>query len=471
MTQVPSAKPRSCAKPASAHGLSIKHANAAGIDVGSKSHFVAIGARRAGPKPHDNVREFGCCTQALLELCAWLKDCGIDTVALESTGVYWVALYELLQAHGFDVWLVDAKSVRHVKARKSDVLDCQWLQQLHSFGLLTKAHRPDAPVCALRELVRLREVTLEERARHAQRMQKALSQMNLQLQSVLSDVCGATGLQIIRAIVGGQHEAQELAKLRNYRVKASAHQLSQALTGSYSPTHLYSLAHELRAYDFCSAQVAALDQEIAQALQAFAQHNKALVAHANKGRRKNTPGFEARAMLLAAWGVDLTLVPGIDAGTALKIFAELGPHLGRFASAKQFCSWLGLSPGTCISGGKRLSGRTKRIPNRVARALKMSAMGLSRSKCAMGEFYRRASLRMGSAKAIVATAHKLARIVYAMLSGQQEFAKEQLQRHSQRLEMRRLRALQQRAAELGMELVARAVRTPQTTTPIPAAPV
>ncbi len=381
-----------------------------------------------------------------------------------------MALYELLQAHGFDVWLVDAKSVRHVKARKSDVLDCQWLQQLHSFGLLTKAHRPSAEVCELRELVRLREVTLEERARHAQRMQKALSQMNLQLQSVLSDVCGATGLQIIRAIVAGQRDPQELAKLRNYRVKASEQQLQQALTGSYSAAHLYSLAHELRAYDFCSAQITTLDQAIAQALQAFAVHDKDLVAHANKGRRKNTPGFEARAMLLAAWGVDLTLAPGIDAGTALKLFAELGPHLGRFASAKQFCSWLGLSPGTCISGGKRLSGRTKRIPNRVARALKLSAMGLSRSRCAMGDFYRRAALRMGSAKAIVATAHKLARIVYAMLSGQQEFAMEQLQRHSQRLQKRRLKALQHRAAELGMELVPRTVCTPQADALTPTTP-
>ena len=436
--------------------LSIKHPNAAGIDIGGASHYVAVPADRvrAGEQA---VREFGPHTEDLNAVADWLVSCGIDTVALESTGVYWIALYELLQARGFDVWLVDAKSVRHVKARKSDVLDCQWLQQLHSFGLLRKAHRPDAAVCAVREMSRLRDITVEERARHTQRMQKALTQMNVQLTNVITDITGETGLKIIRAIVGGERDRKVLAAMRNYRVHASAETIGKALEGRWSREHLFSLAHELKAYDFAGEQIARLDSEIDVLLGSMKVFDKTPEAHANKGRRKNTPAFDGRRALLNVCGVDLTQVPGIDVGTALKIVSELGGNLARFETAKRFCSWLGLCPGTRISGNKRLSGASKRIPNRVSRALKLAAHGLTRSRCAMGAYYRTLCLRMGSPKAITAVAHKLARIVYAMLTGQASYVKEDQAAHDKRYRERAIRSLQRRAQELGMTLSANTV--------------
>lgn len=342
--------------------LSIKHPNAAGIDIGGKSHYVAVPPDRVG-KGESAVREFGPHTEDLVAIANWLCACRIDTVALELTGVYWIALYELLQAHGFDVWLLDAKSVRHVKARKSDVLDCQWLQQLHSFGLLCKAHRPDEQVCALREMPRLRDITINERARHTQRMQKALTQMNVQLANVITDITGETGMKIIRAIVLGERDRMVLAQMRNYRIHASTEQIAKALEGRWSREHLFSLDHELKAYDFASEQIERLDAEIKVLLDAMRAFDKTPAANANKGHRKNTLAFDGRQALMNWCGVDLTEVPGIDVGTAMKILSELGRSLTRFDTVKHFCSWLGLCPGTRISGNKRLSGASKRIPN------------------------------------------------------------------------------------------------------------
>lgn len=438
--------------------LSIKHPNAAGIDIGGASHYVAVPPDRVGKGEHA-VREFGPHTEDLVAIADWLSTCRIDTVALESTGVYWIALYELLQARGFDVWLVDAKSVRHVKARKSDVLDCQWLQQLHSFGLLCKAHRPDERVCALREMSRLRDITIEERARHTQRMQKALTQMNVQLTNVITDITGETGMNIIRAIVAGERDRMKLAQLRNYRIHASTEEIAKALEGRWSREHLFSLAHELKAYDFASEQIARLDAEIKVLLDAMRTFDKTPAANANKGRRKNTLAFDGRRALMNWCGVDLTEVPGIDVGTALKILSELGSSLIRFATPKHFCSWLGLCPGTRISGNKKLSGASKRIPNRVAHALKLAALGLSRSRCAMGAYYRKLALRMGSPKAITAVAHKLARIVYAMLSGQSDYVKEDQARHEARYRDRAIKALHRRAQEFGLVLSPQPVST------------
>lgn len=436
--------------------LSIKHPNAAGIDIGGASHYVAVPADRVAPS-ESAVREFGPHTEDLVAITHWLRSCRVDTVALESTGVYWIALFEVLQAQGFDVWLVDAKSVRNVKARKSDVLDCQWLQQLHSFGLLNKAHRPDASVCALREMSRLRDITIEERARHVQRMQKALTQMNVQLTNVITDITGETGMNIIRAIVAGERDRQVLARMRNYRVHASIEQIAKALEGNWTREHLYSLTHELKAYDFASEQITRLDAEIETLLEGMRAFDKAPVPHGNKGRRKNAPAFDARRALLNWCGVDLTEVPGIDVGTAMKILCELGDSMSRFETVKHFCSWLGLCPGTRISGNKRLSGASKRIPNRVARALKLAALGLSRSHCSMGAYYRKLALKMGSPKAITAVAHKLARIVYAMLSGQAEYVKEDQAKHEARYRDRAIKNLLKRAQELGLVLTPQAV--------------
>lgn len=428
----------------------IMNPNAAGIDVGSSSHYVAV------PPERDEraVREFGCHTSQLQAIAQWLLACGVDTVALESTGVYWIALYEVLESHGLDVWLVNAKSVRHVSGRKSDVLDCQWLQQLHTFGLLRRAFRPDARVCELREIVRLREGLLEERARHVQRMQKALTQMNVQLTTVLADVMGQTGQAIIRAIVAGERDAQRLAALRNYRVRASAQELASSLQGTWKAEHLFCLGHELACFDFHTERLQVIDAQIEQLLKGLAVHDKTAPRNPNKGRAKNAAKFDLRTALLNWSGIDLTTVPGIDVTTALKILGELGPSLHRFETAKRFCSWLGLCPGTSITGGKRIGGQTKRVPNRISRALKMAAQGLSRSRCAMGAYYRRMTLRMGSSKAITAVAHKLARVIYAMLTGHAEYVQAKHDNHEQQYQAKALKALRRRAAQMGFDLVA-----------------
>ncbi|WP_159911847.1 IS110 family transposase [Pantoea sp. 18069] len=429
----------------------IAHPNAAGIDVGSKSHYVAVPPERA----LEAVQEFGCHTADLLDMADWLKSCEVDTVALESTGVYWIPLYEVLEASGIEVWLVNAKSVRHVSGRKSDVLDCQWLQQLHTFGLLRRAMRPEARVCEIREVVRLREVLLQERARHVQRMQKALTQMNVQLTSVLSDVVGETGLAIIRAIVAGERDPQRLAQLRNYRVHASEQEIASSLQGTWKDEHLFCLEHDLSCYDFHSRRLQVVDAKIDMLLRGLAQYDKTPARNASKGRAKNAASFDLRGALLNWSGVDLTSVPGIDVTTALKVLAELGPTLHHFETGKRFCSWLGLCPGTRITGGKRISGKSKQLPNQVSRALKLAAMGLSRTHGAMGAYYRQLVVRMGSGKAITAVAHKLARVIYAMLTGRNEYVEQVQDRQEQRYREKAIKNIKRRAAEMGFELVPR----------------
>ena len=429
----------------------ITHPNAAGIDVGAATHYVAVPPEQC----QESVREFGCHTVDLQSLADWLQACKVDTVALESTGVYWIPLYEVLEARGLDVWLVNAKSVRNVSGRKSDVLDCQWLQQLHCFGLLQKAFRPDAMTCELRAIVRLRETVLEERSRHTQRMQKALTQMNVQLTNVISDIMGVTGQAIIRAIVAGERDPCKLARLRDYRIQANEEEIAKSLQGTWKNEHLFCLAHELITYDFHTAQIGKIDTQIELYLNALRVYDKAPGENSKNGRRKNSPLFDVRKALLNWSGVDLTAVPGIDVTTAMKVLSELGATLHRFPSAKHFCSWLGLCPGTQITGGKRITGATKRLPNRITRALKMAAYGLSRSHCAMGAYYRRLALRMGSAKAITAVAHKLARIIYVMLTKQADYVQEDITRHEQRYRDKAIKSMRRRAAEMGFDLVAK----------------
>lgn len=311
--------------------------------------------------------------------------------------------------------------------------------------------------CRCMAPARQADIPIEERARHTQCMQKALTQMNVQLTNVITDIAGETGMNIIHAIVAGERDRLVLAKQRNYRIHASSEEIAKSLEGNWSCEHLFSLGHELKAYDFASEQIRQLDIEIESLLSVMQVFDRAPTANANKVRRKNTLAFDGRKVLMNWCGVDLTAVPGIDVGTALKILSELGSSLVRFPTPKNFCSWLGLCPGTRISGNKRLSGASKRIPNRVARALKLAALGLTRSRCAMGVYYRKLALRMGSPKAITAVAHKLARIVYAMLSGQADYVKEDQARHEVRYRERAIKSLQKRAQELGLVLSPQAV--------------
>ncbi len=433
--------------------LTIQHPNAAGIDIGSRSHFVAVPADRS----ETPVREFGCYTQDLNAMANWLLSCKITIVALESTGVYWIPVYEVLESYGLDVMLVHARNVKHVSGRKSDVLDCQWLQQLMSFGLLSAAFRPPANVCTLRAISRQRDMLLQERARSVQRMQKALTQMNIQLSNTITDITGTSGLAIIRAIMAGERDATKLAKLRNYRVHASEADIAKSLEGTWKAEHVFCLGQALSLYDTYGILIAEADTQLDVLIAPLRQHTQNASGAKIKRGGKNAPHFDARTALKEWTGVDLTQIGGIDVCTALKIWVELGPDLSKFKNAKQFCSWLGLCPGTRISGGKRLSGATKRIPNRVARALKLAAQGLHRSQCGLGGYYRRMAARMGKGKAITATAHKLARLVYAMMTRGEEYVEQSQVDYEAKFQERTLKYLRQKAKTFGFELVPQAV--------------
>lgn len=429
--------------------LTVLYPNAAGIDIGSAKHYVAVPPERS----ESPVREFESFTEDLVAMADWLARCGIDTVVMESTGVYWIAPYELLEARGFTVYLVNARHVKNVSGKKSDVLDCQWLQQLMSFGLLAGAFRPDGEVCALRAVVRQRESLIQGQARQVQRMQKALTQMNVQLANVITDIAGKTGQDIIRAIVAGERDALTLAQLRNYRVHASEHDIARSLHGNWREEHLFCLAQALRLFDIHQTLIDEADLRIEAMLARMQRHSTlALKTDKNKGRAKHAPRFDVRAALFRWAGVDLTRIGGIDVSTALKVLAELGHDLSKFKTAKHFASWLGLCPGTRITGGKRISGVTKRIANRVAQALKLAAQGLHRSQCALGAYYRRMAARLGAGKATTATAHKLARLLYAILTKGEEFVQRTQDHYEDQVRARTVRYLHKKAASLGFTL-------------------
>lgn len=428
--------------------LQVLFPNAAGIDIGSASHYVAVPSERC-ERP---VREFGSCTADLIALAEWLGECGVDTVAMESTGVYWIALYELLESRGFTVFLVNARHVKNVSGRKSDVIDCQWLQQLMSFGLLAGAFRPDETVCALRAVSRQRDTLINEQARHVQRLQKILTQMNIQLPHVISDIVGQSGQAILRAICAGERDPIKLASLCNYRVHASKEQVAQSLQGNWREEHLFCLTQTLSLFDTYQGLIAQTDAQLDTMLRRLQRIQGELPTTKSKGRGKHAPKFDVRHALYAWAGVDLTRIGGIDVGTALKILVEIGWDLAKFKSAKHFACWLGLCPGTRITGGKKISGATRRIPNRVAQALKLAAQGLHRSQCALGAYYRRMAARLGAGKAITATAHKLARLVYAMLTKGCDYVERSEEHYEQQHRDRTVRYLQRKAASLGMRL-------------------
>jgi transposase len=399
------------------------------------------------------VREFGCFTRDLEALADWLSACAVDTVAMESTGVYWIALYELLERRGFVVYLVNAHQVKNVPGRKSDVADCQWLQQLMSYGLLSGAFRPQDAVCVLRAVVRHRDSLLADQARQVQRMQKALVQMNLQLPEVLSDVVGVSGQRIIRAIVAGERDPKRLAACRDTRLKADAPTIEAALQGNWREEHLFVLEQALGLFDAYQLQLGRCDQKLDSLLQGLQRNPEAPPPLKHKSRAKNAPAFDLRSALYRWARVDLTRIDGINATTVLKVLAEVGSDLSRFPSVKHFCSWITLCPGTKKSGGKLLSGQTRASANRVKQALKMAAMSLSHSKSALGAYYRRLCARMDRASANTAAAHKLARLIYFMLTKGQAYVDRGEAHFEQRHRQRQLASLKRRAAELGLQLV------------------
>ncbi|MCC6473021.1 MAG: IS110 family transposase, partial [Burkholderiales bacterium] len=390
--------------------------NAAGIDVGASSHWVAVPPHRTDAP----VREVGTMTADLHGLADWLLECGVEVVALESTGVYWIPVYEVLESRGLRVWLVDARQIKYVPGRKSDVADCQWLQKLMSHGLLRAAFRPSAEVCAIRAVARQREVLLTQQASWVQRMQKALVQMNIQLTEAISDVMGQTGQAIIRDIVAGERDPRVLARHRHRRIRASEDEIVGALTGNWREEHLFVLGQALGMYDDIAKHLGECDRKLQALLGEQADAEIDLGKEPRKGTKAHAE-FDSRQTLANWAGVDLTRINGLGLDSVMKILSEIGPDLSRFANVKHFCSWLGLCPSTKISGGKVLSARTKRSANRARQAFRMAAMCLSRSDSALGAFYRRLCARMDKPRANTATAHKLARMVYFMLTRGEAF--------------------------------------------------
>lgn len=431
--------------------------NAAGIDCGAATHYVAVPADR-DPTP---VRAFQTFTADLYRLADWLTACGVTTVAMESTGVYWIPLYEILEGRGFDVVLVNARHVKNVPGRKTDVVDCQWIQELHSVGLLRGSFRPTAAIAALRAFLRHRQTLVQSAATHVQRMQKALVQMNLQLPIVISDITGVTGLRILRDIIAGQTDPHALAQHRDSRCQASEAEITAALTGHYRPEHVFVLQQNLELFDAYQHQLAACDAAIEAhvltlAAQAPAPASPVPAARTRKTPRNNEPRFEIRTPLHQLTGVDLTQIDAIGPYSALRLLSEIGTDMSRWPTEKHFTSWLTLAPHNKISGGRLLSSRTLPSANRAAATLRMAAMSLGRTDTALGAFYRRLAYRVGKAKAITATARKLAILVYRTLKDGLVYQDPGAAAYDAQHRGRVLHRLRQRAAHLGFALVNRA---------------
>lgn len=429
--------------------------NAAGIDCGAEQHYVAVPCDR-DPQP---VRVFKTFTGDLQALADWLEGCGVDSVAMESTGIYWVALFEILQAHGIEVVLVNARHVKNVPGRKSDVSDCQWLQELHTLGLLRGSFRPDAAMAQLRAYMRHRQTLVEGAGDHVRRMQKALVQMNLQLHNVLSDLTGVTGLQIVRDIVAGVHDPALLAQHRDRRCRASEAEIEASLTGHYRPEHLFALRQCLELYDTHQRHIQDCDLEVERLLQTLAAQQpppKAELspARAQRKPRNNEPHFEVRPLLYQlTGGADLTQIDSIGPFAALRLLSEIGTDMSRWPTAHHFASWLTLAPQNKITGGKLLSSKTARSANRAAAVLRMCVMSLSRTSTALGAFYRRLAYRTDKPTAITATARKLAILVYRVLSGTLVYKDPGEDAYEAQHRSRALSNLRRRAQRLGFELV------------------
>lgn len=445
-------------------GFVVVHPRAAGIDVGNEAHWVAVPPDSC-PGGGPTVRRFGAFTADLQAIADWLIACGVSTVALESTGVYWIALFEVLESRGLKVCLVDTRRLKSVPGRKSDVLDCQWFQQLHTFGLLSPAFRPDQQTVILRSYLRQRAMLVEYASHHVQHLHKALQQMNLKLGNVISDITGQTGLAILDAILGGERDPQKLAALRDPRCKHDQATIAASLLGHWREDHLFELAQALELYRTYKQKIEQCDVQIERCLEQLPQspgHNgpRPPLQPKRAKRNPNSPRFDARSQLYRACGVDLTAIDGIDANTALKVMGEIGPDITRWPTAKHFCSWLCLCPGTKKSGGKTISSKTRRGGNRAAAALRLAAQSLERSCSAMGAFYRRMKARLGAPQAITATAHRLARTIYAMLRYGTAYADAGQEAYEQQFRERQMRNLQKQARRLGFILTPQPAASP-----------
>ena len=429
------------------------HPNAAGIDIGASEMWVAVPPGRAA----ESVRMFGTFTPDLTALADWLVACQVDTVALESTGVYWIPIYNILEARGLEVYLVNPLHLKRVPGRKSDVQDCQWLQQLHSYGLLSASFRPSQDIRVLRTLLRQRSRVIGDRAMSIQHMHQALQQMNLQLGLVVSDITGVTGMSIVRAILAGERDPHKLAHVRDRRCNSSEDTIAKALQGDYRTELVFVLAQAVALYDFYSQQVVACDDEIAKQLAAITPPRDPNAPPPTLTRKpnshsKNAPGPDTPRALYDLTGVDLLALPGFLASGAQEALSETGFDMTPWRNDKAFCSWLSLAPHNDISGGKVLRSRTLPSANRAAQVFRRAAQSAGRGQTAIGAYYRRMCERLGPQQAIVATAHKLARIYYHMLKDHVPYQELGAQEYERQHQQRVLRRLEHQAAAYGYVL-------------------
>jgi transposase len=433
--------------------ISLTHRDAGALDIGARMHVAAVPPDRDHVEP---VRTFGTCTGDLQRLADWFERCGVRTVAMESTGVYWIPAYEVLEQRGFEVVLVNARDAKHVPGRKTDVSGAQWLRRLHEYGLLRASFRPKGELAALRAYLRLRERLLEYAASHIQHMQKALMQMNVQLHHVVTDITGATGMRILRAIVEGVRDPAVLASHRDRRCHASVEEVSAGLTGNWREEHIFALGQALELYDAYQAKVVECDARIEAVLgrlrDAAARPASRLPPARHRDGTANAPGFNARAALHAILGVDLTQIHGLGPSLALKLVGECGTDLSAWPTAKHFTSWLCLAPSNKVSGGKVLSTRTRRSGSRAAALLRLAAVTVGRTQTALGAFYRRLSARVGKAKAVTATARKIAALFYNTLRHGMAYADPGASYYEERYRVRVLANLKRRAKSLGYVL-------------------
>ena len=435
--------------------LAIFNANAAGIDIGANAHYVCV------PEDRDlhSVQRFSAFTSDLHDLANWLIKCGIKTVAMESTGVYWIPLFQILEKKGFEVKLVNARYVKNVPGRKTDVEDCKWIQQLHSYGLLSGSFRPDDQICVLRSYIRQRETLIQNASMHILRMQKALTQMNVLLHNVVSNITGLTGMSIINAILNGERDTQKLAQLKDYRIKNSVETIAKSLEGDYRSEHLFVLKQELELYEFYQKQIEACDQEIKNCYDGFDKKNDNLSSLSYKKtkpmnkNRKNAPKFDLEKELYSITGVNFTAIPGLNILTVQSIIAEIGLDMTKWPTEKHFTSWLGLCPANKITGEKVLSSKTRKVINRASTAFRIAARAAGKTTTSIGAFYRRMKGKLGAPKAITATARKIACLLYRMLKFGQEYVEQGMESAEKSYNEQVLKSLAKKAKSLGFTLV------------------
>jgi transposase len=433
-------------------GLDVVHPQAAGIDVGNSSHYAAVRPER----DEEPVRRFDCFTADLHRLADWLKGYGVKTVAMQSTGVYWIPLYEILEERGFEVYLVNARHTKNLPGRKSDVQESQWLLKLHTYGLLSNSFHPPAEIRVLRTYWRQRAEHVAGAATCILRMQKTLTQMNVQLANVISDISGLTGQTIIRTIVAGERDPLKLAALSDPRIQASQEEIAKSLQGNWRPELLFLLQQEVEMYDTYQKRIMECDQQLQLQLASFTNTHSVQTSKdkpkAKKPAAKNAPRFDLSSELQRVTGVDLTRIDGIDVMVAQTLVSEVGLDMSRWKTESHFASWLGLSPDNRISGDKVLARGTRRVVNRAATALRQAANTLMRSRSYLGAQYRRLRTKLGAPKAITAMAHRLARLVYRMLKYGQAYVDKGTEYYEERFRQQQIQLLRKKAAKLGLQV-------------------